>query len=174
MDLCFVDIETTGLDPARHEVIEVAAIRVDGRTLECLRSAGVRVLPARIGDADPEALKINGYHEPWRGTFLDDALERMAPLLDGAIWAGHNAARFDAQFLERAYSSAKIPMRRSKYILDTSALLWPLLFRGEIDSLSLDAGCKHFGIKNDRPHSALFDALASLELARAILLGATP
>jgi DNA polymerase III epsilon subunit-like protein len=28
MDLVFVDVETTGLDPERHELIEVAAVRV--------------------------------------------------------------------------------------------------------------------------------------------------
>ena len=27
MDLCFVDVETTGLDPVRHELIELAAAR---------------------------------------------------------------------------------------------------------------------------------------------------
>ena len=36
MDLCFVDVETTGLDPVRHELIELAAVRVDRHTLEPL------------------------------------------------------------------------------------------------------------------------------------------
>lgn len=169
MDLCFVDIETTGLDPTKHEIVEIAAIRVDGRSLECLCSAGTRIAPTRIQDADPEALKINGYSEPWRGSSLEHALELVSPLMIGAALAGHNVARFDLQFLEAAHRNVDLEMPRSKYIFDTAALLWPLLYRGEIDSLSLEAGCKHFGIKNNKAHSAMHDALASLELARALL-----
>lgn len=40
-DLAFLDLETTGLDPARHEIIEAAVVRVDGRTLEELDAVEV-------------------------------------------------------------------------------------------------------------------------------------
>ena len=59
MDLCFVDVETTGLDPVRHELIELAAVRVDRHTLEPLDHVSVKVRPERLADADPKALEVN-------------------------------------------------------------------------------------------------------------------
>ena len=47
-DLVFVDVETTGLDPDRHELIEVAAVRVHPHTLEPLDHLSVRVVPERL------------------------------------------------------------------------------------------------------------------------------
>lgn len=53
--VAFVDCETTGLDPDRHEVWEVGLI-VDDLTFRW-------VLPVDLGRADPVALRIGGYHD---------------------------------------------------------------------------------------------------------------
>lgn len=53
--LVFLDIETTGLDPDRHEPWEVALISGDDRRLWHL--------PVDLGRADPIALRIGGFHE---------------------------------------------------------------------------------------------------------------
>ena len=58
MDLCFVDVETTGLDPVRHELLELAAVRVDRHTLEPLDHVSVKVRPERLADAEPKALEV--------------------------------------------------------------------------------------------------------------------
>lgn len=54
--VCFVDTETTGLDPDRHDIWEVGLIDV----------AGVEhrwFLPVALGGADAVALNIGGYHD---------------------------------------------------------------------------------------------------------------
>lgn len=59
MTLAFVDTETTGLDPDRHEIWEVGLI-VD-------EHAHHWFLPVDLGRAEPIALRIGGYHERARG-----------------------------------------------------------------------------------------------------------
>lgn len=51
----FIDLETTGLDPAQHEIWEVGLI-VDGQECEWQ-------LPVNLAKADPGALRVNRYYE---------------------------------------------------------------------------------------------------------------
>ena len=171
-DLAFLDLETTGLDPSKHEIIEAAVVRVDGRTLEERAAVSVRIAPMLIGSADPEALRINGFDaDTWNGSPITEALPRVIPLLGDATLAGHNVARFDLTFMLAACNALGLAMPRSKYVLDVASLCWPLLVRGEVESLSLAALCSHFGISNDGAHGSLADCRRALAVARAVILG---
>jgi len=168
--LAFVDIETTGLDAMTHEIIEVAVIRVDPRSLEVLAERSILVLPERIEVAQPEALAVSGYSKAaWTmAAPLRDALLTIAPLLEGALVAGHNVG-FDWAFLEHGYRRAGLALPRVDYHrLDTASLAWPLVASGELSSVSLDEVATHLGLDRPRPHRALADARCSLEVARRL------
>jgi len=55
-NVCFVDTETTGLDPERHEIWEVGLILPGGTEHEWQ-------LPVDLSRADPIALNIGRFHE---------------------------------------------------------------------------------------------------------------
>lgn len=169
--IAFVDIETTGLDPTRHDILEVAVVRVDPDALIVLEEKSVLVQPERLADADPEALAVCGYSPSvWsRALPLKWALRAIAPLLDGALIAGHNVG-FDWSFLEAAFRRAGLPLPRVDYHrLDTASLAWLLNANDEVDSVSLDAVCAHFGIERPRPHRALADARCAHQVALRML-----
>lgn len=169
--LVFVDCETTGLDPARHELIEVAVLRVHPQTLAVEAEVALKVRPERIEDADPEALRINGYsEEAWTDAVsLDEAMALIVPVLEGSMLAGHNVA-FDRGFLDAAWKRVgHRPENLDHHLLDTATLAWPLVSSGTLDSVSLTPVCKHLGIERGEEHWALDDARASLEVARRLL-----
>lgn len=56
MSLVFVDTETTGLDPTRHELWEIAVIEEDGTEYEWR-------MPPNLAKADPGALRVNHYYD---------------------------------------------------------------------------------------------------------------
>lgn len=171
--LAFVDCETTGLDPARHELLEVAAIRVSPQTLAVETELAMMVRPTRTDDADPEALRIVGYsEEAWSDALpLREAMAQLAPILDGAMLAGHNVA-FDRGFLDAAWKQVgHRPENLDHHLLDTATMAWPLLSAKKLDSVSLTPVCKYLGIERGKEHAALADARASLEVARRLLNG---
>jgi DNA polymerase III epsilon subunit-like protein len=97
--IAFVDTETTGLDPFLHDAWEIAVIlRADGRDAEHV----LRVEPD-LTNADPEALRINRYHQRatapgWVWDDRETAARRLHDLLDGAVLIGSNPA-FDAEMI---------------------------------------------------------------------------
>ena len=168
--ITFVDLETTGLDFRRHEILEIGVIRADAKTLEVVAQCDVRVSPERLGDASPEALAIAGFSlEEWaEASTLEVALARVAPLFEGALVAGHNVG-FDWAFLEEAFRQEELPLPEVDYHrLDTASLAWPLVATGELRSLSLDSVAAYLGLARPSPHRAMADARCSLEVARRL------
>lgn len=98
-DLVFLDTETTGLDPARHEVWE-AAVAVND---EPIRSY---VFPHSLDTADPHALEMNGYISRGLGIVPDVWADvELKGLLTGTTIVGANPA-FDTSFLRARWGVA--------------------------------------------------------------------
>lgn len=177
-DLVFVDIETTGADPYRHEILEVSVVRVkqewraDGKpAFTVLSEWSVKTLPENIASADPAALRINGYTVTrWKDAVrIKPALEEFARRTDGAIMVSHNVA-FDAGFLEKYMSDYAIPSSMHYHRLDTvSMALAKLHSHPDVLRYSLAELCKYFDIPRDELHSALPDARACFELFKRLI-----
>lgn len=165
--IAFLDLETTGLDPARHDIIEIGLVLVSAKTLTIVQQHSVRVRPERLEQAEAEALAINGYDErAWKDAVsLREALEELAPLIEGTLVAGHNVG-FDWSFLEAGFKRASLPLPEVDYHrLDTASLAWPLHSNHDTTSLSLSEVCRYLGIYRPSPHRALDDARCAYEVA---------
>lgn len=170
LDVCFVDVETTGLDPARHELLEVAAVRVSGDLRELKGGLWCQVRPTHIETAEPEALAICGY-DPAKWAHADElghTLERLARLMQGATLAGHKVD-FDESFVRAGFASLGLAMPEiGHYRLDTVSLAYPLLAAGVVPDLRLTTLTNTLGIPHEHAHTAWSDVNACLELARVL------
>lgn len=172
--LAFLDTETTGTWPGKHELLEVGAVLCDAEPpYGILDSFEVKIKPERIEDAEPVALEVNRYNEAeWEdalpeGKAMDDLVYKLR---GSSIWCWN--VGFDRAFLEPA-------MNRAGHSLDTAQIdyTWydvKLLFmqwaklKGRDEEFAprygLNKARRAFDIKNDDAHRALPDALATYKM----------
>ena len=121
--VAFVDLETTGLDPSRHDIIEIGIVRVDARTLEVLDEYEALVAPERSERRSSTRWRSTASRRRRREHALPlrEALLEVAPLLEGALVAGHNVG-FDWAFLEAGFRRAGLALPNVDYHrLDTAS-----------------------------------------------------
>lgn len=173
------DVETTGLDPTKDEILELGGILVDD-SLRILGKGLFRLEPKDWSAASKEALVINKIKpENWKPTHKSpkEALEKMYDFIFSKVDTdesvgimGYNLS-FDLAFLEALHKEAdvKFKLARSKKI-DVLTLFnyWVFLTGRKVKSRSLSHAIEVFGFQNDNPHSALYDAMATLKLYKVI------
>jgi DNA polymerase-3 subunit epsilon len=185
--LFFVDVETTGLDPTRHEVIEIGAI-LTTPGLDVIRSFSCRMHPARPELADEvdgdarSARAVNGYrpdHPRWADALPHDvAVLRFAEFLgastDGKFPRPHPVGKnvgFDLAFLSALF--ARAGWQLSGFVhhrtFDLTTLALPFLLAGLVDRGSLDDLARLFQLPRKAEHEGLEDCELTLAAFRRIL-----
>ncbi|HEX7349994.1 exonuclease domain-containing protein [Brachybacterium sp.] len=152
-----IDVETTGLDPARERIVEIAIVRADehGRPIDHWTTRLQPGVPMRathvhgITDADVAGAP----------RFADLAITIGTALQDLVVVAHH--ADFDLAFLRSEFTRAGMPMPHvaSYCTLQASTLYLPRLRRR-----TLGECCAALGVPHQGAHSALGDACAAAGL----------
>lgn len=159
-----VDTEADGLDPDRHEPVEVAWLRFRGY------GAGSFIPPHSLAFSDPESLRINRYEERLRGKPWDDrfsAAEALHISLRGNVLAGFNPA-FDAAMLGVLFRRAGLPVQPWHYrLLDLSAYGAGVLGLDPAHLPGADALARRLDV--EVPEQERHTAMGDCQLAVAVL-----
>lgn len=179
------DIETSGMNFNKHDVIQIAAQAVDWSTLQTVETFEVKV-HFDVERADDESLEVNSFKaDVWNEeavepkvaihkwcTFLERHRDRHLISQKGnrysvAELVGHNADRFDAEFLrtwiQRNEPDMFIPS--TMWALDTCQLARWRHGRDSNGPLNykLETLCHFYNIEYE-PHDAVYDVEATREL----------
>lgn len=162
-----VDLETTGLDPERHRVIEVATIEWFSDTGDS-REWSTLVRP-QGGEMDERALEINGItvEEVTGAPPESEVVHRLANILyqqDGQTVLVAHHLPFDLSFLNAAFRRHGIPVWNGSFICTRSlaALLLP-----DLPSRRLADVAAALEVPMGTAHRALEDARVT---ARVLIL----
>ena len=160
-----VDVETSGLSPARHRILQVAVIDVRGDgTIVDEWSTLVRPSWWRVGPRHIHGLTVR---RVWRAPRFADVAPELVSRIQGRVIVGHNVA-FDWAFLERGLGRAghrpyAEPLRMCT--LELSRALDP----ERVASHRLAEVCRRHGVALERAHDALADARATAQLLPHLL-----
>lgn len=173
--LAFIDLETTGLNPYKHEIIEIGCLiakQNDNGEWVMTDEFEFKVKPEHIETAEAEALRVNRYDEAeWMfGHTLEEALKTISQKCDGCIMVAQNVP-FDYSFLVNAFAMKNIPDPFYWAKLDTISLAY-MRFRKDatMTSFSNRELCERLGIKNEKAHTALADIRATFEVFKKLMV----
>ena len=97
--LVFFDLETTGIDPARDKIVELAMVRVEPDGVR--RALSLRIHPGRPIPREATAIHGIGDDDVRDAPQFCAIAQEVVALLAGADLAGFNVRRFDVPLLER-------------------------------------------------------------------------
>jgi DNA polymerase-3 subunit epsilon len=151
--IAVIDVETTGLQPWRHDrIIEIAIVVMD-RSGEVLAEYDTLLNPQRdIGPTDIHKISARDVlHAPEFAAIAGDVIEILG---SASVVAGHNV-RFDRNFLATEYRRIGLELPQIPYLCTCD------LFGRS----GLQACCREMGLSFDgMPHRALSDARVTAKL----------
>jgi DNA polymerase III epsilon subunit-like protein len=154
-----VDVETSGLDPLRHHLLQVGVVVIDGGGQVLERWASL-IRPSRrwwfrVGPTSIHGIRRRDVRHAPRAA---EVLERLARSIDGAVFVAHNAA-FDRAFLHAAAADhgVAMPLEPTLCTLQLSRRLDP---ERRLSHKLIDL-CARYDVLLERPHDALADADAT-------------
>lgn len=148
------DLETTGVDPVKNEIIEIGAIKVCKGvvvdTYSCLINPHIS-LPGEI-------VALTGITQKMVEGGLEkrEAIQGFLNFASEDTVLGHNIS-FDYKFMKAAADSLFLPFE--KKTLDTLKIARKHL--KDLPDRRLGTLCSHYGYVNEHAHRALDDAMAT-------------
>lgn len=170
--IVFLDLETGGLKPDEHPIIEVAFLTTDAKAQHDLASYQSLVAPHPGSRVDPQAAAVNGYNErEWQNApSLRSVLLEMIDLLPPLFtFAGHNPS-FDRRFLEVAFARENFPQPGwHRDMIDTAGIARRTLKRtGRVHDVKLATLCSYYDLPLEGSHRALVDISNTREIYRRL------
>jgi DNA polymerase III epsilon subunit-like protein len=157
--LAFLDVETTGLSPLLHELLEFALVYEDGS------SVTFKIKPQHPENMSPEAQKVNGYTpEAWVNALEPAEAARRIALAIGDCHIAGQSVKFDIGFLDALARQQDVRIE-TRYGLDLVTLTYEHLFPLGLRSLSMKNVCDFVGVPRE---SAIHNALGGASKCREL------
>ncbi|NLD52375.1 MAG: type I-E CRISPR-associated endoribonuclease Cas2 [Clostridiales bacterium] len=159
-----IDLETTGLNPSEHEIIELAALAIEHSRVLAEFHTLVKPhkhIPQTI--LDLTGITVDQFAS--EGRELSEALPEFLAFLRDMPIVSHNAA-FDLGYIRTACASLGLPLFSARCI-DTLALARQLL--DDVENYKLSTLLAHFGIRSTGAHRAAADCHSAWQLYEKLI-----
>ena len=169
--IAITDVETTGLDFAIQEIVEIGLVVINQQTLEILDTLDIKVKPEHIETADEFALKLNGYNETdWKNAItLKEAMSIYGEKTKDAIFCAHNVT-FDWSFISKAFKETGIKDEMDHHRIDLFTMIWMKFRTSSFEKFSLNEAAKRLGVPEEpMPHRAINGTMTAYEIYKKLV-----
>jgi DNA helicase-2/ATP-dependent DNA helicase PcrA len=178
-DFLLFDIEATGIDVTRHEMIQLAAVLLDKKTLKEKASFTSYIRPKKWKQRSREAMAVNKIS--W-ATLADapnmkSVLKSFTGMFPKNVTMAHYGGMIDVPFLANAFREQKMKYPYDYHVFD----LWPVFYvymakhkkltdPSRAPGFSLESISRLFKVKVEGSrHDALTDCRIEAEVLRHVL-----
>lgn len=160
--LIVLDLETTGLNQFKDEVIAIGAVAIRDNAIDLSDQFDLVLRRPELDISETVLIHGIGPEALTRGHETEDALLRLLEWMDGdPVLAYHSA--FDQNFLERALRKT-LGYTTPHTWFDVADLIPTLFPKAKPAGLGLDDWADYFGLEVSTRHHAAADALVTAEL----------
>lgn len=178
-DLLMMDLEFSGVDDNKHEIIQIAGVLLDKKTLKQKKAFASYVKPKNWKGRDPEAMAVNNivWDDLKDAPDIKTALRKFLKTFGTDVTITIFGGRLDIVFLSKAFSNQKL-----KYPFDYHTYdMWPLCYTFMAKRKLLKNRNRHHGFslenvgdylrvpRMDGRHNAVGDCMYQAEVLRALL-----
>ena len=175
MIITVFDTETSGLNPDKHEILEVALLSLildqDGNSYT-LTEFERKIKPERLYLASKKALEINGYSDAaWVGAqSFTEVVDEMRPIIEKSdVFLGQNMI-FDLRFLDENCKRHNIICPEFPAYIDTKEMADKLVRAEWLKRSGMDYLVEHYNINvRGRAHTALVDCWRTFRVWEKLL-----
>ena len=175
---CVADLECTGLEPERHEIIQIARVVIDTveKTMIPDLTMSEYILPMRWDQRDHAAMKVNELTFEKLHAEGISAKRALTDFASKVHWSETVLAAwgvdFETKFLRDAFRRIDRVVPFTFKVIDVRSLgHLSRAKQGLTDYMGLGESCDYYGVSFDssKAHDALYDATKTAELALALL-----
>ncbi len=162
------DTETTGLDLAKDQIIQLSAIRLDreGRVTATFDRRIIPTVPISRGAAATHHQTLEDILA-MGGTPARPALADFCEFVRGAVLVGHNSLRFDSPLVRRQIRECGL--KEMEVAAEYDTLIMAKQFLPFLPDYKLSTLCAHYHFVNEDAHNALGDIAATGRVLTALL-----
>ena len=179
-DILLIDTEFAGFDIKKHDLLQLAAVLLDKKTLKEKKVFSSYIRPTHWKNRTAPAMKVNKI--TWDMVKDAPTLKEVIKEFDRvfghdviqAFYVGYN----DKRFLTEAYNTAKVKWQFDYHYFELWGLFYPFLAnKNQLNSkkdfagFGLESLIKKFKIKTDKDqlHDALVDCRVEAEVLRKVM-----
>ena len=165
--LIVLDLETTGLNPSRDEVIAIGAVAIRGGIIHLSDQFDLILRRPELDIRETVLIHGIGPEALTQGQETEDALLYLLEWMNGDPILAYNTA-FDQKFLEKTLR-AQLGYTLSHAWMDVADLMPAFFPNARTGGKGLDHWADYFGLEVTERHHAASDALATAELTLVAL-----
>jgi DNA polymerase-3 subunit epsilon len=160
--LIVIDLETTGLNQSKDEVIAIGAVAIRNNAIDLSDQFDLVLRRPELDISETVLIHGIGPEALTQGHETEDALRYLLEWMDGDPLLAYHSA-FDRHFLEKALRKT-LGYRRSHTWFDVADLLPALFTDAKLQNHGLDDWADYFALEVSARHQAAADALVTAEL----------